>query len=340
MPTKSSSITIPMRYVRDLVDVALAHGLDGNEMLARVSIEKGLLDIPSARVSLKQFSRLYTELVGALEDEALGLHGGPIRPGSVEVLCRIGMTAPTLRDCLPVLARGANALIGGFKVECVVAIDELQIVFHERQPIVDNRPLAYEIIIPTIYAVLSWLVGQRLPLVHADFPFAAPSHLFELRTLMGGELRFDQPFAALRFPKHANDLRIVRRSEDIQRVVRRAPASFIEALLVQNTLIFEVRRVLQQALPSILTLNEVADRLVMSPRTLLRKLDAANASFQAIKDDLRRDVALHLLMREPTPLKEIATRLGFSDQSTFQRAFAKWTGVPPGEYRKRTWTPG
>lgn len=340
MSTKSSSITIPMRYVLDLVDVACAHGLAGNEMLGRVSIEKGLLDIPSARISLKQFSRLYTELVAALDDEALGLHGGPIRPGSVEMLCRIGMTAPTLRDCIPVLSRGANALIGGFKVECAVDQDELQIVFHERQVIVDKRPLAYEIIVPTIYAVLSWLVGQRLPLVHADFPFPAPAHLSELRALMGGELRFDRPFAALRFPKHANDLRIVRRSEDIQRVVRRAPASFIEALLVQNALIFDVRRVLQQALPTILTLNEVADRLVMSPRTLLRKLDAGNTSFQAIKDDLRRDVALHLLVRGATPLKEIATSLGFSDQSTFQRAFAKWTGVPPGEYRKRTRTPG
>jgi AraC-like DNA-binding protein len=226
-------------------------------------------------------------------------------------------------------------VLSGFKVDGVAEGDEFQITFRERREILAERLLAYEVLLLTIYAVMSWLLGQRLPLVFADFPCPAPRHRLELRTLLAGTIRFNQPHAALRFSGQANGLHIIRNADEIPRFIRRAPASFIEALLVRDSLAFEVRRVLQQALPALLSLTQVAERLAVSPRTLHRKLEAGGSSFQGIKDDLRRDVALHLLTRGPTPLKQIAIDLGFSDQSTFQRAFAEWTGVPPGEYRRR-----
>jgi AraC-like DNA-binding protein len=336
MIIQSGAITIPMRYVRELIEAATARGVASDQLLNWASIDGGLLDTPRARVSLKQFSRLYTGIVGALEDEGLGLHGGPIRPGSVEMLCRIGVTTLSISDCAPVIARGYNAMLREFQVVCVAEGGELQIAFRERGEIVEGGLLIYEVILLTTYAVMSWLVGQRLPLVYADFPCPAPRHLFELRTLMGGTIRFNQPHAALRFSGQASRLHVTRNAEEIPRFIRRAPASLFEALLMRGSVTFEVKRVLQQALPALLSLGQVADRLALSPRTLHRKLEAEGASFQGIKDDLRRDVALNLLTRGSTPLKQIAMDLGFSDQSTFQRAFAEWTGIPPGEYRRRT----
>lgn len=336
MLISSSSLSVPMRYVRGLVDAAASRGASLDELLAWASIDRGLLDLPKGRVSLKQFSRLYSGIVAALEDETLGFQDRPTRPGSAEMLCRIGITTSTFSDCASVVARGCNVVLGDFKVECVTLGDELQISFRERDAILCGPALAYEVVLLTIYSVMSWLVGQRLPLVSADFPCPSPRHLFELRTLMGGRIRFNQPYAALRFSGKVNNLHIIRSAEDIPRFIRRAPASFLEALLVRDSPGYEVRRVLQQALPVLLSLPQVAERLAMSPRTLHRKLGASGATFQGIKDDLRRDVALNLLARSTIPLKQIAETLGFSDQSTFQRAFAEWTGLPPGEYRRRT----
>ncbi|WHV79537.1 AraC family transcriptional regulator [Pseudomonas aeruginosa] len=335
MLTSSSTISVPMRYVCGLVDAAASRGVSSDDLLAWASIDRVLLDLPKGRVSLKQFSRLYGGIVAALEDEGLGLQDCPSRPGSSEMLCRIGVTTSTFADCASVVARGCNVVMGGFKVECISNGGELQISFRERDPTLRERELAFEIVLLMIYSIMSWLVGQRLPLVSADFPYPPPRHLFELRALLGGRLRFNQPHAALRFSGVVKNLQIVRSAEDIPRFIRRAPASFIEALVVRDSLAFEVRRVLQQALPELLSLIQVAERLAVSRRTLHRKLEASGASFQGIKDDLRRDIALNLLTRSATPLKQIAETLGFSDQSTFQRAFAEWTGVPPGEYRKR-----
>ena len=64
-----------------------------------------------------------------------------------------------------------------------------------------------------------------------------------------------------------------------------------------------------------------------------RRLRDEGHGFQALKDALRRDAAIAHLARPELTLPEIAQRLGFSEASTFHRAFKKWTGVAPGEYR-------
>jgi AraC-like DNA-binding protein len=336
MSAKSSAITVPMRSALGLIGAAQAQGIAPDELLGRAGIDSGLLDLPRARLSLKQFSRLYAAIVGALEDEGLGLLGSPVRPGATETFCRVGITTSVFADCAQVIARACNAAMAGFKVDCVSAEGELQIRFIDRQPGHEKSLLAYEVTLLSIYALMSWLVGQRLPLVCAAFPGPAPRHRFELSTLLAGTARFNQPHGALRFPMQAGALHIVRSADDIPRFIRRAPASFFEAVLAGDSLASDVRRVLQLALPVLLSLPQVAEQLAVSPRTLHRKLEAGGSSFQQIKDGLRRDMALHLLTRGSTPLKQIATSLGFSDQSTFQRAFAQWTGLAPGEYRKRT----
>jgi len=335
MLAKTEAITISMRYARDLIGAAAERGVDRDGLLSRASIDQALLDTPRARLSLKQFSRLYAGIVAALEDEEFGLHSVPTRPGSVEMLCRIGSTASTLAESVQVIARGCNVVLGAFQAECSMDGGQLALSFRERAHDAPRRLLRYEVSMLTMYALLSWLTGQRLPLVSADFPCPAPRHPLELRNLLGRNLRFNQPYASLRFAAQARELPIIRNASEIPRFIRRAPGSMIEALLVRETLASEVRRVLQQALPVHLSLTQVAEQLAVSPRTLHRKLEESDTSFQGIKDDLRRDLALHLLSRGTTPLKQIATRLGFSDQSTFQRAFMLWTGIPPGEYRRR-----
>lgn len=66
MIIKSSSLTVPMRHVRGLIKAAAAQGVSQDDLLGRVSIDRGLLESPKARVNLEQFSRLYAEIVTRL----------------------------------------------------------------------------------------------------------------------------------------------------------------------------------------------------------------------------------------------------------------------------------
>ncbi|HBM49958.1 MAG TPA: AraC family transcriptional regulator, partial [Marinobacter sp.] len=78
----------------------------------------------------------------------------------------------------------------------------------------------------------------------------------------------------------------------------------------------------------------IALELHTSPQTLRRRLKQENTSFQEIKDLLRRDMAIYYLSHQELPINDIAERVGFTEPSTFHRAFKKWTGVTPGAWRE------
>lgn len=77
----------------------------------------------------------------------------------------------------------------------------------------------------------------------------------------------------------------------------------------------------------------IARRLHMSRYTLYRRLRRENQSFASVLEEVRRQTAQVYLAGTRIPLSDIALRLGFSEQSAFSRAFRRWTGVSPLQYR-------
>jgi AraC-like DNA-binding protein len=78
----------------------------------------------------------------------------------------------------------------------------------------------------------------------------------------------------------------------------------------------------------------LAKQLHTTASTLRRRLDEEGQPYQSIKDELRRDLAINYLSRSRDSVMDVAIALGFADPSAFHRAFKKWTGANPGEYRQ------
>jgi AraC-like DNA-binding protein len=93
-----------------------------------------------------------------------------------------------------------------------------------------------------------------------------------------------------------------------------------------------VRRASQADRPS---LPEVARMMDVSPRSLQRLLCEQGTTFSRIVESSRRQSAFQLLVRDDLSVSEVAERLGYSDPSNFGRAFRKWTGQSPNQWRKR-----
>ena len=99
--------------------------------------------------------------------------------------------------------------------------------------------------------------------------------------------------------------------------------------------VLDVRDLLRAALPATLSLKDIGDRLHQSPRTIHRRLGEEGTSFRAIKDALRRDIALSRLTKTHDSIAKVAADLGYADTSAFYRAFVEWTGMAPVRYRRR-----
>ncbi len=108
------------------------------------------------------------------------------------------------------------------------------------------------------------------------------------------------------------------------------------AILQQQDLITEVRSLLGALLESgETTLENVAGRLDVTPRHLRHQLDLAGTSFQRLLNDYRHSLARRLLSQTDEAISEIVYLTGFSEPSTFYRAFRRWEGTTPIEYRQQ-----
>jgi AraC-like DNA-binding protein len=105
--------------------------------------------------------------------------------------------------------------------------------------------------------------------------------------------------------------------------------------LQTNTLAGQVRQQLHGAPGLVASLDEVARALALSPRSLRRKLDQEGTSFRTLVEDERRQLALQLLTGSEMKLDELAIHLGYTDTASFTRAFRRWMGCSPGEYRQK-----
>ena len=105
-------------------------------------------------------------------------------------------------------------------------------------------------------------------------------------------------------------------------------------LVSEASMAERVRRVLHEMLPAgQSSIEEVANRLAISKRSLQRKLAEELSSYQQVLTATRRDLAQAYLSRSSASLVEIAYLLGFQDGTSFIRAFRDWTGKTPGDYR-------
>jgi len=104
----------------------------------------------------------------------------------------------------------------------------------------------------------------------------------------------------------------------------------------QSSLKAKVRAILSKDVSvSMPSAEVVASHLNLSVTTLRRRLQGEESSYQRIKDECRMEAAFHYLGCPDLSNTCIAERLGFDESSAFFRAFKKWTGITPGEYRKR-----
>jgi AraC-like DNA-binding protein len=127
---------------------------------------------------------------------------------------------------------------------------------------------------------------------------------------------------------------IRQRKPDLKKFLARAPEDWIFVSFAEQLVCHRVRQFVADCLPGTPTIDDVAQHLHFSVRTLCRRLAAEATTFQAIKDEVRRDIAIQRLTRSGDAIAEIAYDVGFDNPTAFHRAFRHWTGSTPNTYRR------
>ncbi len=329
--------TISIAFVHEALLGVRARGLDGDALLARAGISPALLAKPQARVSSASYGLLWHQIAVALDDEFFGMDRHLMKVGSFTLLCHAIINSDTLeralRRALRFLRVVLDDLAGGLEVDgalCRIRVDDLP-AGGQRAP---GRAFAYGTFLLLIHGLACWLVGRRIPLARATFRCPEPAFSAEWRVLFSHCLEFEQSETTIEFDSAYLALPNLRNEAEMKRFLREAPANFLVKYRNSSSLTAKIRRHLRARVPTEWPdFPGLATRFHASESTLRRRLEDEGQSYRAILDDLRRDLAISLLLDTDRPVHEIATELGFAESSAFHRAFKKWTGSPPGAYR-------
>lgn len=329
----SSSTTVPIQFIHNLLSGLMLDSGQRINYLQRVGIQPNLLEEAGASVTTEQFAGLYRLLAREMDDETPGLFSRPLRGGTLKFLCLSVLESTNLIAALYRLTQYFRLLLDDLALELNARDNLISIVLIPKTENVRKSHFAQEMMLKFVHGMASWLAGRKIPLARIDFTHSRPEHMSEYVFLYPGPIYFDQPVTALYFEGAQLQSPIRQDQRSLSEFLARAPADWMFVSFAERIVSHRVRAFLETRLDEATTIHDVASALHFSVRTFARRLATEGTSFQAIKDELRRDVAIQKLTKTRVSVALIGNQIGFDDPTTFHRAFKKWTGSSPRAYR-------
>jgi AraC-like DNA-binding protein len=324
---------VASHFVAALLAPAQQRGLDTAALLRQAGIDPGSLAAPDSRVAAGAYAALMRAVAQAEGDEFFGRDSRRMKPGSFAMLCHAVIGCKDLQRALARSLRFYGLLLDDLSGSLQQADGQLRLVL---QPTAGARPdlFAHENLLLFLHRLACWLVNRRIPVLALGLAFPRPDHAAEYRLIFGVEAECRQSSSFLAIDARFGSLPVLRGEAALKEFLALAPETLFVRYRPSHGTMQRVRRHLAGIAPSDWPdFARLARSLGMSASTLHRRLAAEDGSFQAIKDQLRRDRAVALLRAGGSSVMAVAEDLGFADASAFHRAFRKWTGVAPGAFR-------
>ncbi len=309
-------------------------GVDCRQLFVELGMDYEALSDPDARFPQDGMTRLWQRAVEVSGNPAIGLNLAQVmRPGAMHVVGYALMSSRTLRDGFTRLVCYQRIIAEGADLDFFAQPDcyALTLAIHgDRLP--PARQSAEASLAGTL-AFCRWLTGRPLTPLEVRFQGEPPAELEPYQRLFQAPLQSNARHYALIFRRSDMETALPTANESLARLHDRFAGDYL-ARFDSNRVTHQARQALCRLLPQ----GEpkrvaVAQALHLSERTLQRRLQEEGTSFQQLLDDSRRELAGQYLAQPSLTVLEIAYLLGFADPSNFFRAFRRWFGTTPGEYR-------
>ena len=332
--------TLPTSIVQLHLAEAEAWGLDRETLLARAGLDPSALVDPNARVPIANQFRLWLALGTRVPSPEFGFGvASRLGPGDFGVVDYVMRNCPTFGESLEARARYQRLLFDQeHELERVsYTDDEVVMGYYVPPPVVGLRHPADWVVAATC-ELSRQLSGGRAQPLWIGFPHLEDGREAKLRERVGPgvELRFGLEHAAVSYPRSVLALTNVDADPRLATYVQ-ADADCRLAAMPPTSHGDQVREAISGALIRGQRPKQaaVARTMGLSQRTLQRRLDELGMSFAKLVDEQRHQLALKWLDQARMNNSEIAFMLGYTNDTSFYRAFRRWTGQTPNSWKHR-----
>ena len=327
---------VSLGAVRALVEVVARAGVASAELLHTVQLRPEQLHAADARIPRSQLYLLCDRALELTGDPALGLHWAERLTESTFIpISQLIAHAPTLRQGFESMAQFARLLCDETDFQICESKDSVTLraltLIGASLPV--QRFLA-EMMVAGFFRLVRDFSPSASP-QRVSFAYPPPAYQAEYTRVFEGAVHFEQPFTGIVFDRALLDLPAPHKDQDMHEALRAVAERRLLEITKRTTFTQRVREYLvQKGGPHRTDMDEAARSVGLSVRSLRRRLSGEGSSYQVVANEALVIVAKHLLMPKQYSIQETAYAMGFADARSFHRAFRRWTGVTPGEYRR------
>lgn len=333
--------TVPAALIAGVLASAIDFGLAHDALKGAAALSSAELADPTTRLPLSRYCDLWDAIALDPRADAFAVSlGTQVRIAALGVVGYAMQRAPTVREAYACFSRFSRLVNDRISPEIVV--EPGAVVFRRRLParIVKNRPMCVAGPLTTLPIIrdLTGLAQDARVTIDVALPCAAPEDAAARAAIdqaYGCSVRFGAEEALLRLRPEIFDLPVRHHDPALfhylachaQELLRTVPDSALLGDRVRALLLERIGK-------EVPTASTAARALATSERSLHRRLAEEGTSFGALLDECRASLARRYLADPHLSIDEIAFLLGYSEASTFQRAFRRWTGEAPGAFRR------
>lgn len=326
-----------MPMIRTIIGMLVKKGLDVDAFLESVALNQSQVDDLNHRITVDVYDTVQEKAVKYLDDPALGLHMGLATSlSSFGVLGHLLMSAPSIKEVFELFFKYHRLISDSAPSSLEIDKDRAVLTYnYPRSSALGNR-IRSEFGLVQVCNIGRHMLGDKIQAIEVHFEHNRPEYAEEYDAVFDAPILYNQSATRLIFPVdilhqpllHANIYVTNLLEEEAQRQMRQLSDTGTLVDKVEAYLYCEI----QHGKP---TIQKVAEQFNMNERTLRRKLESLETSFTELLGQVQFALAKKLLSNDSIPIDEIADRLKFSEPSAFYRAFKRWTGHTPAEYREQ-----
>jgi AraC-like DNA-binding protein len=323
-----------------ILDVMEELGIDNNAILKNTSLERLEVAQEGTLVSFIQALKLMRNILARSPRPDIGLIiGSRYQINTYGVLGYAMMSCPTWGDALR-LARHYHKVASSLcNIEMEVDEDRQTLTYIATPfyaDMVDIEPFTVEKLFASLIAVTKALLAEPGYPTRVSFAYPEPDYGKSYRDIFKCPIEFNAPSNRFELDLKVQQQPLLLANTMSAEIGRKMCDEFMNRQQLESQEMTRKVTELLLATPGQMPdMEVVADSLNMGSRTLRRNLLAENTTFQNIVDQLRQDLSRHYLKRSQLNLDSIAQLVGFTETTNFRRAFKRWEGMPPAQYRRQ-----
>ena len=323
-------------WVKGIADMLAAEGLDVGALFAGAGIDPAALDAQGARVPTEKVSLLWELAVKRSGNSMIALaQHDVVRPASFDVVGYAMMSCADLHSAFERLIRYMLILSDVLTITMQEEHGGCRITFvllGGDRPVPRQR---LEFIFVTVIGFCRWISRREVHPQEVEFASAAPADVAPYLAAFRCPVIFDAPRDSLLFDRADLTAPLPTSNAALAELHERFAGEYLRHFDCAQVS-YRTREIIIRRLPDgEPRLDQVAEELHMSERTLRRRLEEEATSFFQLLDDTRRELAEQYLGRLHLSLAQAAYLLGFAEQSSFFRACKRWFEISPGQYRSQ-----